>query len=178
MTENAAQAVEEVKEAVAETAEAAAETVGDVKEKAEEAAEAALEATENALAAAASALTGETAEEAPAADGENATGTYTFFNKTGEKITEFYLIDNTTEEQGENYAGEEGFAAEASMEIIRTVSRELVDAGYSMTVSFKTESGYEAQFATLHIEEAQIELLAADAMTGATPIAFVVPAAE
>ena len=44
-----------------------------------------------------------------------------------------------------------------------------------MTVSFKTESGYEATFPTLHIEEAPVTLLAADAMTGATPISFFAP---
>ena len=32
------------------------------------------------------------------------TGTYTFFNKTGETITELYLVDNLTGEKGVNYA--------------------------------------------------------------------------
>ncbi len=49
------------------------------------------------------------------------------------------------------------------------------------TLAFKTESGYEAAFATLHFENVPISLLpapvvedgeAADAMTGATQIAF------
>ena len=44
-----------------------------------------------------------------------------------------------------------------------------------MTISFKTESGYEAQFATLHIETAPVYLLAQDALTGATPISFRAP---
>ena len=58
----------------------------------------------------------------------------------------------------------------------RTVSAGEIEAGYSMTVSFKTEGGYEAQFATLHIEEAPVTLLAQDAMTGATAISFFAPA--
>lgn len=110
---------------------------------------------------------------AKAALGE--TGTYTFYNKTGETVTELYLIDNLTGEKGVNYAGT-GLSADAKYTVTRTVSKEEKDAGYSMTVSFKTESGYEGQFATLHIEEVPITLLAADAMTGATAISFFAPA--
>ena len=102
------------------------------------------------------------------------TGTYTFFNKTGETITELYLVDNLTGEKGVNYAVN-GFAADACCVITRTVSAAEIEAGYSMTVSFKTEGGYEAQFATLHIETAPITLLAQDALTGATPITFKAP---
>ena len=104
-----------------------------------------------------------------------ATGTYTFYNKTGEKVTELYLINNLTGEKGVNYAVN-GFAPDAKWVITRTVSAEEKDAGYSMTVSFKTEGGYEGQFTTLHIEVAPITLLAADAMTGATQISFFAPA--
>ena len=103
------------------------------------------------------------------------TGTYTFFNKTGETITELYLINNLTGEQGTNYAVN-GMAADAKWVITRTVSAEEIEAGYSMTVAFKTEGGYEGRFETLHIETAPITLLAPDAMTGATPIAFQAPA--
>ncbi|MBR6443481.1 MAG: hypothetical protein IKS46_07325 [Clostridia bacterium] len=103
------------------------------------------------------------------------TGTYTFFNKTGETITELYLINNLTGEQGTNYAVN-GMAADAKWVITRTVSAEEIEAGYSMTVAFKTEGDYEGRFETLHIETAPITLLAQDAMTGATPIAFQAPA--
>ena len=103
------------------------------------------------------------------------TGTYTFYNKTGEKVTELYLVDNLTGEKGTNYAVN-GFAADAMMVITRTVSAEEIAAGYSMTVLFRTEGGYEAQFDTLHIEKAPITLLSADAMTGATAITFFAPA--
>lgn len=102
------------------------------------------------------------------------TGTYTFYNKTGEAVTELYLIDNLTGEKGPNYAGA-GFAADAKYVITRTVSAEEIEAGYSMTVSFKTESGYEGKFETLHIETAPITLLAQDALTGATAISFKAP---
>ena len=103
------------------------------------------------------------------------TGTYTFYNKTGETVTELYLIDNLTGEKGVNYAVN-GFAADAKWVITRTITPEEKEAGYSMTVLFKTEGGYEAQFDTLHIEVAPITLLAADAMTGATAISFFAPA--
>ncbi len=88
------------------------------------------------------------------------TGTYTFHNKTGEK--------------GPNYAVN-GFAADAKMVLTRTASAEEIEAGYSMTVSFRTEGGYEAAFQTLHIEVVPVTLLAPDALTGATPISFLAP---
>ena len=69
-----------------------------------------------------------------------------------------------------------GFAADAKWVITRTISAEEKEAGYSMTVFFKTEGGYEGQFTTLHIEVAPITLLAADALTGATQISFFAPA--
>ena len=105
------------------------------------------------------------------------TGTYTVYNKTGEKVTELYLIDNLTGEKGVNYAVN-GFAADACWVITRTITPEEKEAGYSMTLYFKTEGGYEGQFDTLHIEVAPIYLLSADGMTGATQISFRAPAAE
>ena len=103
------------------------------------------------------------------------TGTYTFYNKTGDVVTELYLINNLTGEKGTNYAVN-GFAADAKMTVTRTASAEEMAAGYSMTVSFKTAGGYEAQFMTLHIEAVPITLLSADALTGATTISFFAPA--
>ena len=105
---------------------------------------------------------------------KDSTGTYTFFNKTGENITELYLINNLTGDKGPNYAVN-GFAADAKYTITRTISPEEIEAGYSMTIAFKTEGGYEAKFETLHIETAPITLLAQDALTGATVISFKVP---
>ena len=102
------------------------------------------------------------------------TGTYTFCNKTGETVTELYLVDNLTGEKGPNYVVN-GFAADAKYVVTRTVSAEEIEAGYSMTVEFRTEGGYEAKFENLHIEVAPITLLAQDALTGATPISFFAP---
>ena len=107
----------------------------------------------------------------------NPTGTYTVYNTTGETVTELYLIDNLTGEKGVNYAVN-GFAADACWTITRTITPEEKEAGYSMTLYFKTEGGYEGSFATLHIEVAPIYLLSADGMTGATQISFRAPAAE
>ena len=98
--------------------------------------------------------------------------TYTVYNVTGEKITELYMTDNATGEKSENYAGE-GLADGECVEINGTKK-----ADYTMTLSFKTESGYEGAFKTLHFETVPISLLAADAMTGATPISFKAPEAK
>lgn len=103
--------------------------------------------------------------------------TYTVYNATGEKIVELYLTDNNSGEQSENFAGENGLANQAVIQI----GGENYE-GYIVTLSFKTESGYEAAFTTLHFEDVPISLLPApaeeaeaDATTGATPIAFAVP---
>ena len=108
--------------------------------------------------------------------------TYTIYNTTGEKITELYLTDTYTGEQSENYAGEAGLADGASVVIKGTKK-----ADYLMTLSFRTESGYEAAFTSLHFEDVPISLLSAqtvqesveaagpDAVSGSTPIAFKAP---
>ena len=103
-------------------------------------------------------------------------GTYTVYNKTGENVTDLYLIDNVTGESSSNLAGA-GFAADAMTVITKTLAGG-EDGHGRLTFCFKTESGYEAAFTTLSIEVAPITLLAADAMTGATPITFFAPAAE
>ena len=114
-------------------------------------------------------------EAAKAATGS--TGTYTFYNKTGETVTELYLVNNLTGEAGVNYAVN-GFANDGVWVITRSASAEEMAAGYSMTLKFKTEGGYEGSFGTLHIETVPVVLLAPDALTGATPISFRAPAAE
>ena len=110
-----------------------------------------------------------------AAAEEAKTCTYTIFNETGEKITELYVTDNATSEKSGNYAGEEGLAKGGIVEINGTDKE-----GYEITLSFKTEGGYEAEFKTLHFEDVPISLLPkpagdADATTGATPISFFAP---
>jgi len=109
---------------------------------------------------------------AKAADGQN--GTYVMYNKTGENVTELYLINNLTGDKGVNYAAN-GFAADAVYTITKPAAAEELAANIHLTLFFKTESGYEGQFANLAIEEAPITLLAADAMTGPTQISFTVP---
>lgn len=94
--------------------------------------------------------------------------TYTVFNTTGELITELTVTDNQTGEQSENYAGEEGLKPNAYVEI-NGADKE----GYEVTLSFKTESGFEGVFKTLHFETVTINLLIpVDATSGATPISF------
>lgn len=103
--------------------------------------------------------------------------TYTVYNETEETVVELYLIDNATGEKGENYAGEAGLKPYESVEIKGTNYE-----GYVKSLYFKTESGYEATFATLHFETVPISLLPApkseedpDAVTAATPINFFLP---
>ena len=91
---------------------------------------------------------------------------------TGEKVTELYVTDNATGEKSDNYAGE-GLADGEAVEIKGTKK-----ADYVVTLSFKTESGYEGVFGTLHFEDVPISLMAADAASGATPIAFRAPEAK
>ena len=111
------------------------------------------------------------------AEENDETCTYTVFNETGEKITELYVIDNLTGEKSDNYAGEEGLKKGGIVEINGTNKE-----GYVITLSFTTESGYEAAFETLHFETVPISLLPAktdaDAVSGATPIAFSAPEAK
>ena len=45
----------------------------------------------------------------------------------------------------------------------------------SYTLEYTTESGRNASFTTLHFETVPINLLAEDAMTGATPLQFAIP---
>ena len=113
---------------------------------------------------------------------ESDTCTYTIFNETGEKVIELFVTDNETGEKSENYAGEEGLANGGIVEISGTNKE-----GYVITLSFKTESGYEAAFETLHFETVPITLFSAqtvadniaaagpDATSGATPISFLAP---
>ena len=113
---------------------------------------------------------------------ENNLCTYTIFNMTGEKITELYVTDNATGEKSFNYAGEEGLK-NGGIIGIPGENKE----GYEVTLSFKTESGYENAFKTLHFEDVPISLLAkqtvedniaaagTDATSGATPITFKAP---
>ena len=93
------------------------------------------------------------------------TGSYQLVNTTGTTVTELYVYPNGGE-KGENLAGE-GLEDGASVDFTYTGA---VDA--SLTVEFTTEQDGTKTFETLHIETVTINLLAADAMSGATPIQF------
>ena len=115
------------------------------------------------------------AEEEPA---PVKTGVYTIFNKTGELVTEVKLTDNVTGETNDFFAEEDfNFSSDGIVVLYFDVPEAEADQ-HTLTLSYKTESGREEAFTTLKIEEATIELLAADAMTGATPIAFTMVKAE
>lgn len=109
---------------------------------------------------------GETAEGAEA-EVEAATGVYTIHNTTGELVSELYVYETGAEEKGENLAGE-GLNDTEKVEATYEGTKDTV-----LTLEFTTESGFHGTFETLYIEEVNINLLAADAMTGATPIQFI-----
>ncbi|MER2055140.1 MAG: hypothetical protein ABTB30_07625 [Clostridia bacterium] len=107
-------------------------------------------------------------------------GIYYVVNKTGEDIAKISMATNATKEPE---------AYEIDFEKGEFPDGETIEFGYSiaadeepshaLTFAFETVSGYKAEFKTLSIEEVTITLLAKDAMTGATPIAFgPAPAAE
>jgi len=107
-------------------------------------------------------------------------GIYTVVNKTGEDIAKVTISTNATKEpESADFDFEKGeFPDGETFEFGFTI-----DAGeepsHALTFAFETVSGYKAEFKTLSIEEVTITLLAKDAMTGATPIAFgPAPAAE
>ena len=93
------------------------------------------------------------------------TGNYKLVNTTGTTVSELYVYLNGGE-KGENLAGS-GMEDGASVDFTITAP---VDA--SLTVEFTTEADGTKTFETLHIENVTVNLLAADAMSGATPIQF------
>ena len=94
-------------------------------------------------------------------------GVYTIHNTTGELVSELYVYETGAEEKGENLAGE-GLNDTEKVEATYEGTTDTV-----LTLEFTTESGFQGIFETLYIEEVNINLLAADAMTGATPIQFI-----
>ena len=98
---------------------------------------------------------------------EVTTGVYTIHNTTGELVSELYVYETGAEEKGENLAGE-GLNDTKKVEATYEGTTDTV-----LTLEFTTESGFQGTFETLYIEEVNINLLAADAMTGATPIQFI-----
>ena len=103
------------------------------------------------------------------------TGIYTIMNKTGEDVTELKITDNVTGESNDFPFIENGVLDSEGLLILYFDIPEGEDGNHRLTLSFKTKSGREETFDTLSIEEVNIDLLAPDAMTGATPIAFSMP---
>ena len=99
-------------------------------------------------------------------------GVYHIINATGEDVIFLGIADNITgESESVTYPAEEGI--ENGGEVVLSYAIPANEDGHHrLTFTFKTASGYEGAFTTLSMEEVGINLLAADAMTGATPIAF------
>ena len=118
------------------------------------------------------------AEEEPAVK----TGIYTIINKTGEIVTEVKITDNITGESvvfpaegTELLAGP--FEDDGIVILYFDIPKD-EDGEKRLTLSYRTESGREESYTTLSIETVNIELLSADAMTGATPIGLKEPKPE
>ena len=94
-------------------------------------------------------------------------GAYNFINETGETVTELYVYQTGTSENGDNLA-EGGLANGESVGLNVEVTEEEAE-GFALTVEFVTESGNApTPFTTLHLEEANIALLSTDAIAGST----------
>lgn len=101
------------------------------------------------------------------------TGTYTIINKTGVEVTDVTIKDN---KDGAAF-GIVTMAPDQENTLAFGIDAK-EDGEHRLTLSFVAD-GKEYSFPTLSIEDVTIELLAVDAMTGATPIKFVpAPKAE
>lgn len=96
------------------------------------------------------------------------TGVYTIYNATGETVTDLYLYPTGSSDKGENLAGDHGFYDAHAL--VATYDDGSADT--KLTLEFTTDSGMTGTFETLSIETAPISLIAEDARTGATEIAF------
>ena len=113
----------------------------------------------------------ETVEE-PVSEAAVQIGEYYITNKTGDIVTFLCIADNVTgDSESVTYPAGEGIedGGEAMLSFAIPADE---DGHHRLTFSFKTAGGYEGSFATLSIEETGITLLAPDAMTGPTQIAF------
>ncbi len=99
---------------------------------------------------------------------------YQFRNLTGDDIVFLSLTDNKTGEEWQFIT--DGDALEKDQVLYLSFSEEGTetkeDLEHRYTLSFGTASDYTASFKTLSFEDVLIDLLAADAVTGATPIKF------
>ncbi len=106
------------------------------------------------------------------------TGTYLITNTTGEAVTNITLTDPVTGVFNifPNFEDEVLENGESVLFYFDIPAGE--DGSHRLTLSYTTASGRTEAFETLSIEDVTINLLAADAMTGATPIAFGMPAKD
>ena len=102
-------------------------------------------------------------------------GVYRVVNQTGAPVSTVTITDNVTGDSRE-------YALNLAPDAEATVSFSIdgkEDGEHRLTFSFVGEDGETRSFGTLSIEEVTVNLLAADAMTGATPIQFApMPKAE
>lgn len=102
---------------------------------------------------------------------------YDIYNVTGEKITDLYIYPTGSSDKGENLIKEAGEKDGHQTVQFDAVPENLIkdDKVGQFTIEFTTESGYTGSFDNLSYETAPISLLAEDAKTGATGIAFSAP---
>ena len=113
-------------------------------------------------------------EAASSEAAEPTTAEYTVYNTTGSTVTDLYLYDAGSDENGDNLAGENGLADGENIIITRDVEADK-QSDVTYILEFTTEDGQTQSFETLHYEVAPISLLSVDAAAGATPIAFTAP---
>lgn len=99
---------------------------------------------------------------------ETAKSVYTIYNRTGADLTEAYIYEAGSSDKGENFADQ--FHGNHA-----TIDRGELPKGVDFVLEFTNADGYTGKFETLHAEEAPITLLAEDAKSGATAIAFTTP---
>ncbi len=103
------------------------------------------------------------------------TGYYIFENNTGEKIMSVTITDNKNPENWFKASRENGFDPGETIAMGFSIPAEDKDTEHRLSVTFVTESGYEATQPTLSIENVIIGLNKveeADAVSGATPFIF------
>ena len=106
--------------------------------------------------------------ESSTAAAETAESVYELYNRTGDDLTEVFIYEAGSSDKGENLSDQfHGGHAH--------IDKGQLPTGVDFILEFTTAGGYTAKFETLHAEVAPITLLAEDALTGPTVIAFQYP---
>lgn len=112
-----------------------------------------------------------TTEKADESSSETAQeGVYVIYNKTGEIVTAITITDK---EDNKVVAQSEDLKDGDNVKLTIAADGDMNSKEYAL--EFTTEGGYNAIYGTLRFESVPITLLASDAMTGPTPIAFEIP---